>query len=186
MHFLSLSARLLSVFLLTDSTSGQASSTYSCGPAPGFNASNSQLDAYMSHGCGQETTEQYMARVNRTVYHPVSIDEGETCLLWDPSCKGDRTKALQKFFGSTDGGIYASLLNDPCFPTGGPGKNSCTGTRTIPPASSAIYSTVKSWMRTGTDCLSDSFLAHHMAYGYEDDPATSSGALPLERGSCCG
>lgn len=185
MYFSTFYACLLFVSALTGITSSQATSTYSCGPMPGFNASNSQLDAYMSHGCDQETSEQYQARLNRTVWHPIEIDEEETCVLWDASCKGDKNKALGVFFGTTDGGILASLLGDPCFTTGGPGRNSCTGTTTIPPASSAIYSTVKSWMRTGTDCLSNSVLAHHMAYGNEDDPM-SSGQLPLTRGSCCG
>ena len=93
-----------------------------------------------------------------------AFNVSEECILWDDTCKGDREKALNIFFNQTLNG----LLQDKCFTAPGPlDSNQCTGTASVPTASSLLWSTLKSWMR---------------------EPACTSSALEYRSASrtCCG
>ena len=93
-----------------------------------------------------------------------AFNVSEECILWDDTCKGDREKALNIFFNQTLDG----LLQDKCFTAPGPlDSNQCTGTASVPTASSLLWSTLKSWMR---------------------EPACTSSALEYRSASrtCCG
>ena len=93
-----------------------------------------------------------------------AFNVSEECILWDDTCKGDREEALNIFFNQTLNG----LLQDKCFTAPGPlDSNECTGTASVPPASSLLWSTLKSWMR---------------------EPACTSSALEYRSASrtCCG
>ncbi|KAL8826980.1 MAG: hypothetical protein Q9191_003467 [Dirinaria sp. TL-2023a] len=88
-------------------------------------------------------------------YTPAVIPLNE-CILWDPNCSSNLTlqQAAAIFFNETypRDSLQNVLLSDPCF---GPdettgvdarGKYRCTSSL-LDPASSALSSTVKSWMR---------------------------------------
>jgi len=75
-------------------------------------------------------------------YTPVTINSTEDCVLWDPTCHGDRNAALIDFFNNTQ----SQLINDPCFTVGKEYDISCTENK---PGPSLVnyWSTVRSWMR---------------------------------------
>ena len=101
---------------------------------------------------------------NATSLYPDSyFNVSEECVLWDDTCHGDKQNAASIFFGKT----LAALLQNECFtvidsaedvfvglnhlldeepapydPAQCPG-----GTSGLPPATSSLWSTMKSWMR---------------------------------------
>lgn len=83
-------------------------------------------------------------------YVPIKIAP-DVCVLWDPSCKGNRTLAAEQFFGlskDNSSGTMLDLLVDPCFDgrgTDGSGTN-CTSSL-LDPASASFSSAAKSYMR---------------------------------------
>ena len=83
-------------------------------------------------------------------YVPIKIAP-DVCVLWDPSCKGNRTLAAEQFFGQSkdnSSGTMLELLVDPCFDglgTDGSGTK-CTSSL-LDPASASFSSAVRSYMR---------------------------------------
>ena len=101
---------------------------------------------------------------DRTSLYPNSqYNVSEECILWDGNCQGDKQHAASIFFGKT----LEALLGNECFTgtnstadvTVGLGQTGyeeeapldsaqCPGGTTgIPPATSSLWSTLKSWMR---------------------------------------
>ena len=78
---------------------------------------------------------------------PATINNERDCLLWDSQCHGNRSAALLDFFNQT----IRRLHFDPCF-VGGVKWQTCS--TSIPPASAALSSKVKSYMRE-PQCMSD-------------------------------
>ena len=98
-----------------------------------------------------EYDKQY-ANVTYTppAYVPPKIPS-DVCVLWDPSCKGNKTLAAEEFFGqgkANSSGTMFDLLLDPCFDgrgTDASGTN-CTSSL-LDPASASFSSAAKSYMR---------------------------------------
>ena len=111
-----------------------------------------------TNGSGPQNT------ANSTSLYPDSnFNVLEECVLWDDTCHGEKRNAASIFFGKT----FAALLRNECFtvtnsagdimiglsnkvveevalydPAQCPG-----GISGIPPATSSLWSTLKSWMR---------------------------------------
>ena len=88
-------------------------------------------------------------------YKPASISPDE-CVLWDDTCKGNKTLAADKFFGvgGYNGTMFA-LIGDSCFDdvdSVATGTN-CTSAL-LDPASPSLSSAAKSYMRQ-SQCASD-------------------------------
>ena len=131
------------------------------------------IDAFLAprpHGIWTRNPDQAMnisgppTTGNSTSLYPAShFNVSEECILWDNTCQGDKQKAANIFFNQT----LEALLENECF-TGtdsaravvvglnevlderpaeyDPGQ--CPGGTTgIPPATSSLWSTLKSWMR---------------------------------------
>ena len=79
-----------------------------------------------------------------------SLDD--MCVLWDSSCSGDRTTAIEQFFRST-----VDFGGNPCFEQT-PGGDSSACVTYNPPARLSEWEKIKSWMRS-SQCSSalDSF-----------------------------
>ena len=121
------------------------------------NLGNRNPDRAMN-ASGPQTT------ANSTSLYPNSyFNVSEACILWDDTCQGDKQNAASIFFGKT----LEALLENECFtvtdsaevpfvglnhivdegpspfdPAQCPG-----GTAGVPPATSSLWSTLKSWMR---------------------------------------
>ena len=101
---------------------------------------------------------------NSTSLYPNSyFNVSEECVLWDDTCHGDKKNAASIFFGKT----LAALLENECFTVTDSAEDvviglnregdeepapydpaQCPGgTSGIPPATSSLWSTMKSWMR---------------------------------------
>ena len=104
------------------------------------------------------------ATANGTSLYPDShFNVSEECILWDNTCQGDKQKAASVFFNKT----LQALLENECFsvtnsahdvvvglneevdesPAGYDPGQCPGGTAGIPPATSSLWSTLKSWMR---------------------------------------
>ena len=83
-------------------------------------------------------------------YVPAKIP-ADVCVLWDPTCKGNKARAAEEFFGqgkANSSDTMFDLLLDPCFDgqgTDGSGTN-CTSSL-LNPASASFSSAAKSYMR---------------------------------------
>ena len=109
---------------------------------------------------------------NSTSLYPDSyFNVSEECVLWDDTCHGDKQNAASIFFGKT----LAALLENECFTVTDSAEDvviglnreideepapydpaQCPGgTAGLPPATSSLWSTTKSWMREPT-CASSS------------------------------
>lgn len=101
---------------------------------------------------------------NSTSLYPDSnFNVSEECILWDDTCQGDKQNAASIFFGNT----LEALLENECFTVTDSAEgvvlglddvldeqpapfNSAQcpgGTAGVPPATSSLWSTLKSWMR---------------------------------------
>ncbi|KAG8530880.1 uncharacterized protein KY384_004237 [Bacidia gigantensis] len=90
-------------------------------------------------------------------YKPATINSTQQCLLWDPSCKGNRREAVLGFFQDT----MPKLLQDSCFTTGPDWDSYCTETPKPDPSLISYWSTVRSWMREPS-CQSARHEAHDL------------------------
>ena len=75
-----------------------------------------------------------------TKANPTSLDE--MCVLWDSSCSGNRTTAIEKFFRST-----VDFGGNPCFEQT-PGGDSSACVTYNPPARLLEWEKIKRWMRS--------------------------------------
>ena len=75
-----------------------------------------------------------------TKANPTSLDD--MCILWDSSCSGDRTTAIEKFFRST-----VDFGGNPCFEQT-PGGDSSACVTYNPPARLLEWEKIKRWMRS--------------------------------------
>ena len=101
---------------------------------------------------------------NSTSLYPNSnLNVSEECILWDDTCQGDKQNAASIFFGKT----LEALLENECFTVTNSAEDAFVGldhmvaeqpapfdsaqcpggTAGIPPATSSLWSTLKSWMR---------------------------------------
>lgn len=129
---------------------------------------------------------------NGSVRTTNATDVNDQCVLWDPSCPGDRTLAIDKFFDPT---FQGDLLRNKCFIEAGSINlgNSSTCDIHYSSDSTSEFQSMKNWMRSRqcvtantewavntTDLLDpDSHVAIQMdPYSYH----IMSGANP----SCCG
>lgn len=101
---------------------------------------------------------------NSTSLYPDSnFNVSEECILWDDTCQGDKQNAASIFFGNT----LEALLENECFtvtdsaegvvlglddvldeqPAPFDSAQCPGGTAGVPPATSSLWSTLKSWMR---------------------------------------
>lgn len=71
---------------------------------------------------------------------PTSLDD--MCVLWDSSCSGDRTTAIERFFRST-----VDFGGNPCFEQT-PGGDSSACVTYNPPARLLEWDKIKRWMRS--------------------------------------
>ena len=102
---------------------------------------------------------------DKLLYRPAVINETVECLLWNPTCTGNRSEALKEFFNVTGGTLF-DLTSDLCF-TDDP---KCIASR-VPPQSSSIRSLVKSWMRQpacSTAAAEASKTGYHLPLGFSD------------------
>lgn len=75
-----------------------------------------------------------------TKANPTSLDD--MCVLWDSSCSGNRTTAIEKFFRST-----VDFGGNPCFEQT-PGGDSSACVTYNPPARLLEWEKIKRWMRS--------------------------------------
>lgn len=75
-----------------------------------------------------------------TKANPTSLDD--MCILWDSSCSGSRTTAIEKFFRST-----VDFGGNPCFEQT-PGGDSSACVTYNPPARLLEWEKIKRWMRS--------------------------------------
>ena len=125
-------------------------------PKP-YNLWNRDPDRAMN-ASGPQTT------ANSTSLYPDShFNVSEECVLWDDTCHGDKQNAASVFFGKT----LAALLENECFTVTDSAEDVVVGLNDvgdeeqapfdsaqcpggisgIPPATSSLWSTLKSWMR---------------------------------------
>lgn len=76
-------------------------------------------------------------------------NEQDLCILWDSTCPGNFSDALYFLFGTeNDDGLLQNLEFDPCYAPGGqfvdPPRTCSTS---VPPASLAVYASVRNWAR---------------------------------------
>lgn len=78
------------------------------------------------------------------LHTPVTINNTQECVLWDPACRGNRSAALLNFFNET----MPTLIEDSCFTTGPQSDMVCTKSPLPGPSLINSWSTIRSWMRT--------------------------------------
>ena len=135
--------------------------------------------------CSSKKDNGRVGTVNAT-----NIDDA--CLLWDPSCSGNRTLARDTFFGPT---FQHDLLNNTCFVQAGSVNlvNASNCNKYNPPGRMSEFQEMKNWMRS-QQCVSaatewatneDIVEDPSSEEGIQMDPYhyhIESGAIP----SCCG
>ncbi len=91
---------------------------------------------------------------NGTVVKAVATNFSEECLLWDASCSGNRTLAIEKFFNITfndewpdDSAMNGNLLENDCFSQTGLVNQSDCDTYN-PPERLSDFENIKKWMRS--------------------------------------
>lgn len=112
---------------------------------------------------------------NPPAYVPVQIPT-DACVLWDPSCKGNRTLAADQFFGggnlNVSGGTMLELFGDSCFDdiNAIAEGTKCTSSL-LKPADASLSTAAKSYMRQ-SQC--------------SKDYASVVGGTPRAFEDCCG
>ena len=95
-------------------------------------------------------------------YAPASVNNTEVCVLWDPTCHGNKDEALKIFFERLEkGGVMARLLDDSCFTTGPDWNSHCTEDPKPDESLIKYWSTVRSFMRQ-TSCQASRNSAHEL------------------------
>ena len=93
---------------------------------------------------------------NGTIIEATATNFSDQCLLWDPSCTGNRTLAIQKFFdiafsdaeiGGDDLNENGKLLDNGCFLQNSV-VNSSDCNRYNPPERLSDFGKIKNWMRS--------------------------------------
>lgn len=72
----------------------------------------------------------------------------DQCLLWDKTCSGNQTLAIDRFFGQTQQFLYENV----CFIDDGDGSVEANCTRQNTPARYSEFARIKSWMRS-SQCI---------------------------------
>ena len=96
---------------------------------------------------------------NGTIVEAVSTSLSDQCLLWDNSCSGNRTVAIDKFFNMTFNGQFpgdpnmnGNLLDNDCFvQTDWVNQSDCNTYN--PPKRLSDFQEIKNWMRS-PQCVS--------------------------------
>ncbi len=116
----------------------------------------------------------------------------EECVLWDDTCSGNRTQAIDQFFGQTQETLYENV----CFTANGDESVQSNCTRQNTPARFAEFKRIKSWMRSSQCIASQSvYQKSHPTpdtegmqgakRGYEKRD-NSTGGHENGGGTCCG
>ena len=133
---------------------------------------------------------------NGTIVEAVATNFSDQCLLWDPSCSGNRTLAIEKYFdvafseSADNSWKNGNLLVNDCFQQNNDVNQSDCDTYN-PPGRMAEFSEIKNWMRS-PQCISAAnewvamggnkskleFLAQDAGPGYEGTSKVLS--------TCCG
>ena len=94
-------------------------------------------------------TDKYCS-YNGTERNPDGLRD--QCLLWDNTCSGNQTLAINQFFGQTQGFLYENV----CFTGDGDGsvESNCTSRNT--PARYSEFARIKNWMRSAKCITSQS------------------------------
>lgn len=81
-----------------------------------------------------------------------ATDSGDPCVLWDPSCSGNETSAINEFFDPT---FQQDLLSNRCFVLAGSVNlgNESNCNKTNPPGKMSEFQEMKNWMRS-QQCVS--------------------------------
>ena len=89
---------------------------------------------------------------DRTVGKGNATDIDDRCLLWNPSCSGNRTLAIDMFFDTT---FQHDLLNNTCFVQAGSVNlvNGSNCDKFNPPGRMSEFQEMKNWMRS-QQCVS--------------------------------
>ena len=89
---------------------------------------------------------------NNTVGKANATDLGDPCVLWDPSCSGNRTLAIDRFFDRT---FQHDLLSNTCFVQAGSVNlgNVSNCDQRNPPGRMSEFQEMKNWMRS-QQCVS--------------------------------
>lgn len=126
--------------------------------------------------------------------NPTSMDD--QCLLWDASCSGNKTLAMDKFFKTAYAGADEipdrSIFSNDCFArwknAGGDPVSQLDCDTYNPPERLAEWQKMKDWMRT-PQCVSAAGEWQNMTGNHWDVDRLSSGYDPTEdtlSPSCCG
>ena len=108
------------------------------------------------------------------LHAPITINNTQECVLWDPACHGNRSAALLNFFIET----MPTLLDDSCFTTGPQSDMVCTKSPLPGPSLINAWSTIRSWMRSPA-CQTAREEAHRLDTSIQAyDPPSHAG--------CCG
>ena len=86
-------------------------------------------------------TDKYCS-YNGTARNPDGL--GDQCLLWDDTCSGSRTLAIEQFFNHTQEYLYENI----CFTANGDNAVESECNRQNRPARYAEFERIKSWMRS--------------------------------------
>lgn len=133
---------------------------------------------------------------NGTIIEAVATNFSDQCLLWDASCSGNRTLAIEKYFdvafsdSANDFWENGNILVNDCFQQNDDVNQSDCDTYN-PPGRLAEFSKIKNWMRS-SQCVSAAnewvamggneskveFLAQHAEPGYNSTSEVLS--------TCCG
>lgn len=123
----------------------------------------------------RRTTGPSRPTTGSSILHaPVTINQTQECVLWDPACHGNRSAAILDFFNGT----MPRLLEDSCFTTGPQWDMVCTQSPLPAPSLINSWSTIRSWMRSPA-CQTAQDEAHRL------DSNIQAPAHSAYRG-CCG
>ena len=148
---------------------------------------NSETCAVKDLYCSSKTKNETITKANAT-----SIDD--PCLLWDPSCSGNRTLAIDTFFDPT---FQRDLLGNKCFVQAGSINlaNTSNCDKYNPSSRISEFQEMKSWMRSKQCALAgtDWTTSHESGYGLDPSSQEAIAMDPNEyhivkgaNPSCCG
>ena len=114
--------------------------------AKGKNQSHNQIPSIYVSLAAEERgtcsiTDKYCS-YNGTARNPDGLKD--QCLLWDDTCSGNQTLAIDQFFGQTQEYLYENI----CFTADGDEKVEANCIRQNAPARFAEFKRIKSWMRS--------------------------------------
>ena len=111
---------------------------------------------------------------NRTVGKANATSIDDPCLLWDPSCSGNRTSAIDTFFDPT---FQQDLLSNRCFVVAGSVNlaNVSKCDRYNPPDRMSEFQKMKNWMRSQQCASAATEWAAHYESGL--DPSSEEAIL---------